>query len=160
MSSKLKSKLPVEQPRFVRSEFVERMESELQANAHKGDWRAWKPTALQALSELQHHEAKLMQALAADDCEHIREFCADIANITMKIDEQFGVKNESGEDAESLSSEPQQVTGPSCPICTGNHTIGDEIGILCFDCNHSFIYEDDAEKEQVIRPQDSEPAPC
>lgn len=80
-------------PRLVRAPFVARMEAELQANAHKGDWRQWKPTALQVLSELQHHEAKLMHALAIGDCEHVREYAADIANIAMKIDEQFGGPN-------------------------------------------------------------------
>ncbi len=141
MSNAVESKSPVEKPRLVRSEFVQRMESELQANAHKGDWRAWKPTALQALSELQHHEAKLMQALAIDDCEHIREFCADIANIAMKIDEKFGSKNDAFEETESQSILPEYVPGPSCPICTGNHTSQDETGIICFECNHFFGHE-------------------
>lgn len=70
--------------------FIKQMEFELQNNKHKGDWRQWNPTALQALSELQHHEAKLINALAIGDCERVREFSADIANIAMKINEQFG----------------------------------------------------------------------
>ncbi len=79
--------------RLVRAAFVDRMEAELRANQCKGDWRRWNPSALQVLSELQHHEAKLMHALAIGDCECVREFAADIANIAMKIDERFGGPN-------------------------------------------------------------------
>lgn len=75
---------------LVRPEFVCGMEAELRANAEKGDWRTWNPTPLQALAEMQHHEAKLMKALAGGDCERVAEYCADIANIAMKIDERFG----------------------------------------------------------------------
>lgn len=75
---------------LVQAHFVARMEAELQANTSKGDWRQWKPTPLEVLSELQHHESKLMNALASGDREQVSEFAADIANIAMKIDEQFG----------------------------------------------------------------------
>lgn len=78
---------------LVRPEFVAQMEAELQANQHKGDWRRWYPTPLQVLSEIQHHEGKLMLALSAGDCARVKEYAADIANFAMKVDEQFGGPN-------------------------------------------------------------------
>ena len=83
----------VEVQRLVRPEFVAHMEAELQANQHKGDWRNWHPTCLQILAEMQHHEGKLMLALASGDCERVREHAADLANYAMKVDEQFGGPN-------------------------------------------------------------------
>ena len=79
---------------LVRPEFVAQMEAELQANQHKGDWRRWYPTPLQVLSEIQHHEGKLMLALSAGDCARVKEYAADIANFAMKVDEQFGGPND------------------------------------------------------------------
>ncbi len=38
----------------------------------------------------------------------------------------------------------EKEIGPPCPECSGTSTIGDDTGILCFDCEHSFIYEDPA----------------
>lgn len=79
---------------LVRPEFVAQMEAELQANQHKGDWRRWKPTVLQVLAEIQHHEGKLMLALSTGDCARVKEHAADLANFAMKVDEQFGGPND------------------------------------------------------------------
>lgn len=66
------------------------MTAELQANAHKGNWNAWHPSPLEALAELNHHQAKLTQALAHKLPNKIEEFSADVANIAAKIFEEFG----------------------------------------------------------------------
>ena len=48
--------------KLVSTEFINQMELKLQNNSRKGDWTQWKPT----------------------------EFSADVDNISMKINEQFG----------------------------------------------------------------------
>lgn len=70
--------------------FVKRMEEELQANGHKGDWKKWKPSALGGLSELNHHVTKLINALEREDRKKVTEYSADIANASMKIAEVHG----------------------------------------------------------------------
>lgn len=80
---------------LVRPAFVQRMESELRANAaKKGDWHTWVPSPLTALAELQHHETKMIHAIEHGDAERVSEFAADIANIAMKIAEVFGSQND------------------------------------------------------------------
>lgn len=64
--------------------FFERMESELLANSHKGDWGAWAPTPDACLSELEHHMEKLRQAFRDGLPELVREYAADVANIAQK----------------------------------------------------------------------------
>jgi hypothetical protein len=84
-------------PRLVNPLFVKRMEEELHANGHKGDWRDWKPTPLGGLSELNHHITKLINALENSDRERVTEHSADIANASMKIAEMHGtLKKEVG----------------------------------------------------------------
>lgn len=68
--------------------FLRAMETELRANAHKGEWRDWKPTEPEALAELSHHQAKLATAMVHADKKLIREHAADIANICMMIHHQ------------------------------------------------------------------------
>jgi len=65
--------------------FIKRMEKELIANAHKGNWNDWHPTNEQALKELMHHVNKLHNAIEHNSKNDILEFSADIANITEKI---------------------------------------------------------------------------
>jgi len=83
---------------LVRPDFVARMEAELLANQRKGDWRQWQPSQLEVLAELEHHVAKLIMSLAANERGAqnkaiISEHCADIANIAMKAEERFGWPN-------------------------------------------------------------------
>lgn len=66
------------------------MEAELRANARKGDWREWHPDMDSAFKELQHHVGKLAFALTLGDNFKIAELSADVANIAMKIHEEFG----------------------------------------------------------------------
>lgn len=74
--------------------FEARMLFELQANAHKGDWRAFaKPeNRLEILEEIAHHLAKLGVAVSTGDEELIKEHSADIGNIAMFMYESTKVK--------------------------------------------------------------------
>lgn len=63
--------------------FAERMQKELNANAHKGDWNTWR-NIMEILNDLEYHKAKLMIALKKDDShEEVKELIADCANILM-----------------------------------------------------------------------------
>lgn len=80
---------------FVNFEFVKRMDLELCSNqARKGNWPDWHPNLNESESELKHCVVKLIDALQAieHDPKQISEFCADVANIVMKIDEEHGKK--------------------------------------------------------------------
>jgi hypothetical protein len=75
---------------MVRHDFVNQMQWELDQNSHKGDWAEWKPSKLEAISDLQYHLAKLTNALTYKNESHrVAEYCADCANILMKIDELY-----------------------------------------------------------------------
>lgn len=65
--------------------FTERMEKEIKANAHKGDWKvfATKENRPEILHEIEHHYNKLVIAYESGDEELIREHSADIGNIAM-----------------------------------------------------------------------------
>lgn len=75
----------------VRSQFIAAMDAELAANEpRKGDFAAFRIPHAQARGWMEEHTAKLYSALAAHDAAGVREHCADIANIAMKIEECFG----------------------------------------------------------------------
>jgi hypothetical protein len=78
----------------IRMEFVGHMNHELEVNEpRKGKFsecRVGKPYVEPWLEE---HTAKLYDALERGDAIGVREFCADIANIVMKIEECFGPDN-------------------------------------------------------------------
>ena len=76
--------------RYIREEFIQRMDCELVANERKGDWNTWTPDKDQGMSELQHHVNKLQAAMMAGDRASISEYAADVANISMKISEIHG----------------------------------------------------------------------
>ncbi len=77
-------------PQLINPLFIARMQAELEANAHKGDWPAWHPTPALARSELEHHVRKLLAALERGDREKVTEHAADVANYVMKIAEVYG----------------------------------------------------------------------
>ena len=75
-------------------DFVKRMQEEMKANEHKGDWKEFsiKENRPDILREIEHHYNKLVLAFESDDDELIREHSADIGNIAMfmfKSTEQF-----------------------------------------------------------------------
>jgi hypothetical protein len=82
--------------RLVNPLFVKRMEDELHANGHKGDWKSWEPSELGALSEIQHHVTKLINALEGGDRARVTELSADIANAAMKTAEVHGDLRQAG----------------------------------------------------------------
>lgn len=68
------------------------MQRELDENSHKGDWNEWKPSKAEVLQELYYHISKLGYALLSwneENHKQISEYCADSANILMKIDELY-----------------------------------------------------------------------
>jgi hypothetical protein len=79
----------VPQLKYVNRQFVERMEKELIANEHKGDWTAWKPDRFQAASEIHHHARKLIDAIYAKTDADVQHCAADLSNMAMKTFETF-----------------------------------------------------------------------
>jgi hypothetical protein len=79
---------------FIDIDFVRRMDAELKANAHKGDWHAWTPDKLAIFEQLFHHLRKIVRAIRLDDHPRVTEFCADLANISMKAAQTFGDDND------------------------------------------------------------------
>ena len=65
--------------------FLEAMEHELKTNKHKKNWKSWNPSALEAIAEINHHVAKLADALVNNDSLKIKEHSADVANICERI---------------------------------------------------------------------------
>lgn len=76
---------------LVNDLFVARMEKELQANIHQGDWNAWLPSPGLGVNEIEHHLEKLKTALVSGNPEQVSEYAADIANISMRISDVHGV---------------------------------------------------------------------
>jgi hypothetical protein len=74
----------------LNQKFLERMQIELAANQHKGDWKEWHPSKFDILSDLQHHLNKLQFAVMEDEKDLTAEYAADLANITMKAFDEFG----------------------------------------------------------------------
>lgn len=90
-----------ESPKVIREtavlaslEFFRRMDKELQCNASKGDWKAWKPDRMTCLEELNHHLRKLGRAIRLNDHDRVSEFAADLANVAMKTAEVHGAEGE------------------------------------------------------------------
>jgi hypothetical protein len=66
--------------------FVAMMERELHANTHKGDRQGWLAMSKQtALLEIYYHLAKLQTAVVKTDPEGIKEYAADVANMSMML---------------------------------------------------------------------------
>lgn len=75
-------------------EFFARMERELRVNTSKGDWSTWRPDRMACMDELHHHLRKLGRAIRLNDKDRVAEFCADLANISMKTAEIHGAEDE------------------------------------------------------------------
>ena len=66
--------------------FVALMEKELHANSHKGDREGWlQMTEEQALGEIEYHVSKLSKAMTDMNPDGIREYAADVANLSMML---------------------------------------------------------------------------
>ncbi len=74
----------------VLSPFLEMMNTELHANAGKGDRPGWlSMTPETAMLEIYYHAAKLQKAVKNGDIEGIREHSADVANMSMMMADIF-----------------------------------------------------------------------
>ncbi len=60
------------------------MKFELEQNAHKGEWNEWNPSPKDISREIRHHLLKLEEAMFQSDVEKIKEYAADVANISEK----------------------------------------------------------------------------
>lgn len=72
------------------SPFTMQMAAEIEDNAYKGNWEEWIPTKEEWLWEMQHHQAKLQNAIADKDIDLIREYSADVGNLAEKSFSVFG----------------------------------------------------------------------
>lgn len=71
--------------------FVSMMEAELHANSGKGDRPGWMAMSREALLlEIYHHLAKLQKATLHDSRAGVREFSADVANMSMMLADVCG----------------------------------------------------------------------
>lgn len=72
--------------------FVEMMERELHANAGKGDRLGWlKMTPAIGILEIYYHASKLQKAVKDGNTEGIREYAADVANMSMMLVDVCGL---------------------------------------------------------------------
>jgi len=74
----------------VLAEFSKYMRKELEANFDKGDRNGeygWLNTTDNKywISEIYYHTGKLQEAIRIDDIDKIKEYCADIANLSMML---------------------------------------------------------------------------
>lgn len=75
----------------VLTSFVKMMDSELHANAGKGDRPGWlSMTPETAMLEIHYHTAKLQKAVKNGDVSAIAEYSADVANMSMMMADIFG----------------------------------------------------------------------
>lgn len=63
-------------------EFSKLMQTELDANSHKGEWEDF-TNQKDILLELEYHKSKLFLAIKEDDNDAIKEYSADCANILL-----------------------------------------------------------------------------
>lgn len=66
------------------------MRHEIEANARKGDWSAFRIDYTEVEPWLSEHVCKLLGAVRDNNPSAVREHAADVANIAMKIEECFG----------------------------------------------------------------------
>lgn len=81
--------------KYVLARFVSRMDAEIVANEHKGDWNNWRPDIREICRELAHHAQKLTALIKRSESSMVAtgpvtELCADLANMAMKAYEVFG----------------------------------------------------------------------
>jgi hypothetical protein len=75
----------------VLAPFLEMMNTELHANAGKGDRPGWlSMTPQTAMLEIHYHSAKLQKAVKDGDVDGIKEYSADVANMSMMMADIFG----------------------------------------------------------------------
>ena len=71
--------------------FQEEMISQLAANKRKGDRAGWLSCeAMQLVLEMYYHTGKLQEAVKNNDLDLIREYSADVANISMMVLDKCG----------------------------------------------------------------------
>ena len=70
--------------------FTLQMQRELAANAYKGVWTKWHPSAVEIMEEIEHHAKKLNDAIKAGNKQAVTEHAADLANICSKAAEDHG----------------------------------------------------------------------
>jgi ribosomal protein L37AE/L43A len=72
-------------------DFGQKMYRELKVNApENGNFLEWKPERQAAAAELEHRVVKLIAAVNRGRKTEVSEFAADLGNITMAIDKNFG----------------------------------------------------------------------
>lgn len=76
----------------VLAPFVQLMDKELHANSGKGDRHGWLSMDCKtAILEIHHHVAKLQKSALDHDLHGVREYAADVANMSMMLVDICGV---------------------------------------------------------------------
>lgn len=84
----------------VLAPFVAMMERELHANAGKGDRPGWlQMTPAVGMLEIYYHAAKLQKAVKDGNADGIREYAADVANMSMMLVDVCGALSAQREEA-------------------------------------------------------------
>lgn len=71
--------------------FIAQMHKEERANSKKGHWDSWFPHPHTWMWEMQHHIAKLQNAIQRQDKEHIKEHAADLGLYAEKAFVKYGL---------------------------------------------------------------------
>ena len=75
----------------VTEEFQKHMITQLQENSRKGDRAGWLScTPMQLVLEIYYHTGKLQEAVKNNDSELIKEYSADVANMSMMVLDSCG----------------------------------------------------------------------
>jgi hypothetical protein len=78
--------------RSLAKEVAKEMVIQLEANQHKGDREVWVNMEVNFLvNDIRYHTDKLERAVKANDLLHIKEYCADIANIAGMVMDKMKV---------------------------------------------------------------------
>jgi hypothetical protein len=78
--------------RLLAKEVAKEMVIQLEANQHKGDREVWVNMEVNFLiNDIRYHTDKLERAVKANDLIHIKEYCADIANIAGMVMDKMKV---------------------------------------------------------------------
>lgn len=93
--------------------FMAMMEAELHANSGKGDRPGWLAmSAEQCMLEIYYHAAKLQKAVKKNDMQGVREYTADVANMSMMLADICGWLDIVSVEIATQQSAPERVSVP------------------------------------------------
>lgn len=115
--------------------FFAMMEAELHANTGKGDRPAWLAMSPeQCLLEIYYHTAKLQKAVKNNDMKGVREYTADVANMSMMLADICGWLDIVNAELSAQQSAPERV---SVPQLAGLQSVNHQLGIVALSFKNS-----------------------